>query len=131
MLHQNDLPAILAAFEYHRAALERHSARHNLMLGLLPRLVNMPAADVRLWTFDTPGSCALQLGERNIVLGELRCEDLPLVAATALPLPFCGIVGPEEAAQELARLCEVLGEVFLPPTAQVGLARALPCETLA
>ena len=69
MLLRNDLPAILAAVERHRGALERQSARHNLILGLLARLANMQAGDVRLWTFDTPGSCALQFGERNIVLG--------------------------------------------------------------
>lgn len=60
--------------EYHAPALERDEARHNLMLGLLARLLNHaePNPDVRLWTLGASGQCAMQTSPRNaIILGEL------------------------------------------------------------
>lgn len=60
--------------EYHAPALERDETRHNLMLGLLARLLNNaePNPDVRLWTLGASGQCAMQTSPRNaIILGEL------------------------------------------------------------
>ncbi len=58
----------------HQAALEQDQARHNLMLGLLGVAEKDPTK-VRLWSLGDGSRCALQMGERNLVLGDLEGDD--------------------------------------------------------
>jgi hypothetical protein len=82
--------------EYHTPALERDEARHNLMLGLLARLLNKPESnpDVRLWTLGASGQCAMQTSPRNaIILGELDERQCRAFADKTLGLDYPGVVG--------------------------------------
>jgi GNAT superfamily N-acetyltransferase len=82
--------------EYHTPALEHDEARHNLMLGLLARLLNNaePNSDVRLWTFGASGQCAMQTSPRNaLVLGELDERQCRAFADETLGLDYPGVVG--------------------------------------
>lgn len=72
----------------------------------------MPADDVRFWSFETPGSCALQIGSSSIFLGELAPDHEAALAGLVASLPFRGIVGPDESALRLANRCESLGIAF-------------------
>lgn len=107
-----DDPAFSAAVARHRSVLEQAPARHNLILGFLTRVPQMPVTDVRFWSFETPGSCALQIGKRSIVLGELARDDEAALAGLVNGLPFHGVVGPDDSALRLVKRCEDLGIVF-------------------
>jgi len=83
--------------EFHRPALERDEARHNLILGLLDRMLDAPPAELRLWTLGAPGECAMQTTPRNpIVLGDLTAAQCRSFADDTLGLDYPGVVGIEE-----------------------------------
>ena len=112
MLVGADDPAFFAVVAGHRSVLEEQPARHNLILGFLTRVPQMSVEDVRFWSFETPGSCALQIGTRSIFLGELAPDDEAALAELVAPLRFQGIAGPDDTALRLAKWCEDLGIVF-------------------
>jgi len=107
-----DDPTFSAAVARHRSVLEQQPARHNLILGFLTRVPHLPVEDVRFWSFETPGSCALQIGEGSIVLGELTRDDEAVLAALVAALPFHVIIGLEDNTLRLVKRCEDLGMVF-------------------
>src|SRR6516165_9426240 len=104
-----DDPTFSAAVARHRSVLEQQPARHNLILGFLTRVPHLSVKDVRFWSFETSGSCALQIGKGSIVLGELARDDEAVLAGLVGDLPFHGIIGLEDSAPRLARWCEDLG----------------------
>jgi RimJ/RimL family protein N-acetyltransferase len=82
--------------EYHTPALEQDEARHNLMLGLIVRLLEsaQPNPDVRLWTLGASGQCAMQTSPHNsIILGELDQRQCRALADDTLGLNPPGVVG--------------------------------------
>jgi ribosomal protein S18 acetylase RimI-like enzyme len=87
-----------AAIALHQGALEGSPSRHNLILGLLASHATTPMSALHFWSFDQPGSCALCIGTHNIVLGDLAPADNTALAASAHPLPFRGVVGPDDTA---------------------------------
>jgi RimJ/RimL family protein N-acetyltransferase len=107
-----DDPTFSAAVARHCSVLERQPARHNLILGFLTRVPQMPVEDVHFWSFETAGSCALQVGKGSIVLGELVRDDEAALAGLVAGLPFHGIFGPDDAALRLVKRCEDLGIGF-------------------
>ena len=113
-----DDPNFDSALVRHVLALEREPARHNLILGLLERTRALQSVDARLWSFATPGSCAFQMGSRNIVLGEIAAHDIEPMANELLDIAFQGIVGPGDAAGRLVEAFVRQGLVFAPPIRQ-------------
>ena len=80
--------------ELHRPALERDEARHNLLLGLLGRLLDSGEGAARLWTLGGPGQCAIQTTPRNaIILGEPNTAQCHAFADATLGLDYPGVVG--------------------------------------
>ena len=112
MLVDTDDPAFYAAIARHRSVLEQQPARYNLILGFLTRVPQMPVEEVRFWSFQTPGSCALQIGTSSIFLGALAPHNEAALVGLISGLSFRGIVGPDDSALRLAKRCENLGIVF-------------------
>jgi ribosomal protein S18 acetylase RimI-like enzyme len=100
------------AIARHRLALEQHPVRHNLILGLLEGHGTTPMAALRFWSFDVPGSCALCIGTHNIVLGDLGPADGLTLAASAHPLPFRGVLGPDGTAWAVVEALGAFGIQF-------------------
>lgn len=89
----------LAEFaEFHRPALERDEARHNLMLGILGRPQDKEHADLRLWTLGRPGECAIQTQGFPIVLGELGAAQCRAFAEATRGIDYPGVVGNDDTA---------------------------------
>jgi hypothetical protein len=107
-----DDPAYSPNVARHRSVLEQQPARHNLILGFLTRVPRMPAEDVHFWSFETLGSCGLQIGNGSIVLGELARDDKAALAGLVAGAPFHVIIGPDDSAPRLVKRCEDLGIVF-------------------
>jgi GNAT superfamily N-acetyltransferase len=105
-------PAWSVTVVRHRSVLEQQPARHNRILGFLTRLPHIAPTDTRFWSFETPGSCALQIGKGSIVLGELAQDDELALAGLVAGLSFHSIVGPDDGAMRLAKRCEDLGIAF-------------------
>jgi RimJ/RimL family protein N-acetyltransferase len=85
--------------EFHRPALERDEVRHNLMLGLLARLLDTAQPDCRLWTLGAPGVCAIQTTPRHsIILGELDAAQCHAFAEQTLDFDYPGVVGADGIA---------------------------------
>jgi RimJ/RimL family protein N-acetyltransferase len=85
--------------EFHRPALERDEVKHNLMLGLLPRLLDTAQPDCRLWTLGAPGACAIQTTPRHsIILGELDPAQCHAFAEQTRDLDYPGVVGADGVA---------------------------------
>ncbi len=83
--------------EFHRGALERDEVRHNLILGLLGRLMDAEQKELRLWTLGAPGQCAMQTSPRNaIILGELTPAQCQALAEQTCDLDYPGVVGLEQ-----------------------------------
>lgn len=113
MLVGKDDPALYMTIARHRLVLEQQPARHNLILGFLTRVPHMPVTEeVRFWSFETPGSCALQIGTSSKFLGSLAPDDEAALVGLIAGLPFRGIAGPDDSALRLAKRCENLGIVF-------------------
>jgi hypothetical protein len=54
MLVGKDDPALYMTIARHRLVLEQQPARHNLILGFLTRVPQMPVTEeVRFWSFET------------------------------------------------------------------------------
>jgi RimJ/RimL family protein N-acetyltransferase len=80
--------------EFHRPALERDEVRHNLLVGLLGRLMTAPHGELRLWTLGGPGECAMQTPPgRPIILGELQRAQCRAFAEQTLDVDYPGVVG--------------------------------------
>jgi RimJ/RimL family protein N-acetyltransferase len=106
--------------EFHRPALERDEARHNLMLGLLGRLLDAPPTQIRLWTLGASGACAIQTTpQNNIVLGELDAAQCDALAEQALGLDPPGVVGLDGIAQPFVERAAGRGVKFAAPTPQL------------
>jgi RimJ/RimL family protein N-acetyltransferase len=107
--------------EYHTPALERDEARHNLMLGLLARLLNNAESnpDVRLWTLGASGQCAMQTSPRNaIILGELDERQCRAFADETLGLDYPGVVGFDPIVFWFVQRAVERGVRFLEPIPQ-------------
>jgi RimJ/RimL family protein N-acetyltransferase len=110
---------ILDFLERHRPALERDEVRHNLMLGLLGRLVQTDHSEVRLWTLGAPGECAMQTTPRNaIILGELNETQCRALADETLGLDYPGVVGCDPAALWFVERAVERGVRFAEPIPQ-------------
>ncbi len=105
--------------DYHRPALERDEVKHNLMLGLLGRLLDAGASDVRLWTISEPGACAIQTSPQHaIILGELTAAQCRAFAAETLSLDYPGVVGHDETAPLFVERAVERGVKFRDPIPQ-------------
>jgi RimJ/RimL family protein N-acetyltransferase len=105
--------------EFHRPALERDEARHNLILGLLARLLDRAQPDVRLWTLGAPGACAMQTTPQNaIILGELDRAQCDAFAAETLDLDYPGVVGLDAVAPLFVERAVERGAKFTEPVPQ-------------
>jgi GNAT superfamily N-acetyltransferase len=110
----------------HFAALERNSARHNLLLGLIEQ--ESEAAEPRLATFSlgAAGACAVYSPGRNLVLGELSEAEAHRLAELCAPLRPEGVLGPERTAAWYVDRAGALGQAFHPPVEQLIRALAQP-----
>jgi RimJ/RimL family protein N-acetyltransferase len=80
--------------EFHLPALERDEVRHNLIIGLLGRLMTAQHGELRLWTLGAPGECAMQTPPgRPIILGELQRAQCRAFAEQTLDVDYPGVVG--------------------------------------
>jgi predicted GNAT family acetyltransferase len=87
----------LAEFiEYHLPALEVNEVENNLLVGLLERQAN---AELRLWSLDAPGACAIQYPDHPIVLGDLSREQCRRLVDATVALDYPGVVGSEDTAE--------------------------------
>ena len=99
--------------DFHAPALERDEARHNLILGLLGRLQESEASELRLWTLGGPGECAIQTTPRHaIILGALDGAQCRAFAEQTLDLPYRGVVGIERVAPQFVERATQLGVTF-------------------
>lgn len=106
--------------EFHRPALERDEVRHNLMLGLLGRMLDAARSDWRLWTLGAAGACALQTSPHHaIVLGEVTATQSSALVDATLQLDYPGVVGVEEAAPAFVARARERGARFAEPTPQL------------
>ena len=102
--------------EFHRPALERDEVRHNLMLGLLPRLLDTAQPDWRLWTLGAPGACAIQTTpHHSIILGELDAAQCHAFAEQMHDLDYPGIVGADGVAPLFVERAVERGAKFAEP----------------
>lgn len=96
----------------HAPALEADEARHNLILGVLARAAAGSAPDLRVWSMEEPGACAIQSPGYPVLLGEPdepQCHALAdQLRGTELP----GVVGPDRTASWFAERAEQLGISF-------------------
>src|SRR5271170_1368663 len=106
--------------ELHRPALERDEVRHNLILGLLGRLLDTEQPDVRHWTLGAPGQCAIQTTPGNaIILGELDAAQCRALAEQTLNLDYPGVVGHDEIASLFVERAVEHGVKFAEPIPQL------------
>ncbi len=103
---------VAASSDYHQPALEVNEVKHNLILGLLGRPSN---SELRLWSLDTPGACAIQSPGRAIILGALTREQCRRLADETTELDFAGVVGSDDTAQWFVDRATDLGQTFLGP----------------
>jgi GNAT superfamily N-acetyltransferase len=110
----------------HFPTLERDSARHNLILGLIEE--ERQADEPKLRTFDlgSPGACAIYSPGRNLILGDLDQAQCERLAEQALPLRPEGAVGPERSAAFYVARAIALGERFEAPMPQAILVLDRP-----
>ncbi len=108
----------MAAFNaLHMPALERREARHNLLIGLMPR---PPSDEVCRWTLGGPGACALQTNaNRSIILGELDERQCHALAEQVCGSVFAGALGPENTAHWFTARAAQLGLAFGEPEPQM------------
>jgi GNAT superfamily N-acetyltransferase len=105
--------------EFHRPALERDEVRHNVMLGLLGRLMEVEQKELRLWTLGAPGQCAMQTSPHNaIILGELTPAQCAELAEQTLDLDYPGVVGLEETPGLFVKYAAERGLKFAEPIPQ-------------
>jgi predicted GNAT family acetyltransferase len=106
--------------EFHRPALERDEARHNLILGLLGRLLDAEQPDLRQWTLGAPGECAIQTSPRHaIILGELSATQCRAFAEQTLDLDYPGVVGVDQTAPLFVERAVGRGVKFSEPIPQL------------
>jgi RimJ/RimL family protein N-acetyltransferase len=106
--------------EFHRPALERDEIRHNLMLGLLARLLDTEQADCRLWTLGAPGACAIQTTPRHsIILGELDAAQCHAFAEQTHDLDYPGVVGADGIAPLFVERAVERSVKFAEPTPEL------------
>jgi RimJ/RimL family protein N-acetyltransferase len=102
--------------EFHRPALERDEVRHNLMLGLLARLLDTEQPDCRLWTLGAPGACAIQTTPRHaIILGDLDAAQCRAFAEQTRDLDYPGVVGTDGIAPLFVARAVESGAKFAEP----------------
>jgi len=104
--------------EYHRPALERDEAKHNLILAILGRLAADDPPGLRRWNLGGPGACALQVPPYAIVLGDVGAAHCHALAEATHDYDFPGVVGPDETASWFARRAVELGASFSDPIPQ-------------
>jgi len=105
----------LAEFiDYHQPALEVNEVKYNLILGLLGNQAN---AELRLWSMDVPGACAIQ-NPGNIVLGDLTREQCRRLADETATLGYAGVVGSDDTAEWFVDRAAELGIRFHDPDPQ-------------
>jgi RimJ/RimL family protein N-acetyltransferase len=106
--------------EFHRPALERDEIRHNLMLGLLARLLDTKQPDCRLWTLGAPGACAIQTTPRHsIILGELDAAQCHAFADQTHHLDYPGVVGADGIAPLFVERAVERSVKFAEPTPEL------------
>jgi RimJ/RimL family protein N-acetyltransferase len=105
--------------DYHRPALERDEVRHNLILGLLGRLLDGGATDARLWSIGDPGACAIQTSPQySIILGDLTAAQCRDFSEETLGLAYPGVVGHDETALPFVEHAAERGVTFREPIPQ-------------
>ncbi len=104
-----------AFVEYHRPALERDEARHNVLLSVLGRVAADEGAKARWWSFDEPGACAAQSPDFPIVLGDLSQPQCRALAEATRALDYPAVVGPDRTAVWFAERATELGIAFAAP----------------
>lgn len=112
---------------YHRAALERDEARHNVLLTILNRIEADEGVDARRWTLGGPGACAAQTPPYAIVLGELSEAQCHALAEQTQAVDCPGVVGPGLTARWFVDRATALGAIFVEPVPeQIHVLRAPP-----
>jgi len=104
--------------EFHQPALERDEVRHNLILGLLGRLLDAEHPELRRWTLGAPGQCAIQTPRHPIILGEPTAAQCRAFAEQLADDDYPGVVGPDEAPQLFVERAAELGGKFSEPMPQ-------------
>ena len=109
----------LRAFaKFHRPALERDEVRHNLILGFLHRLGELP--ELRVWTLGAPGECAVQTTPRRaLILGELTATACAAFADMTAGLDYAGVVGVDDIAPAFVTHARERGVAFAGPVPQL------------
>jgi RimJ/RimL family protein N-acetyltransferase len=106
--------------EFHRPALEQDEVRHNLILGLLGRLLETDQGELRLWSLGAAGECAMQTTPRNaIVLGELTAAQCHALADETIDLAYPGVVGLDRTASNFVERAAKRGVKFGDPRPQL------------
>jgi hypothetical protein len=100
------------------SALERHEARHSMMLAVLAAIADGHASDVVTWSLGLPGQCAIMLPGRPILLADLDPTQCRSLAEETMQLGYPGVVGPERTAHWFAGRATKCGIKFLEPIPQ-------------
>ena len=100
---------------YHKPALERDEARHNVLLSILGRMEADESPGMRRWSLGLPGACAAQTPPFPIVLGDLSQPQCRALAEETRALDYPAVVGPERTAVWFAERAEELGIAFAAP----------------
>jgi predicted GNAT family acetyltransferase len=102
---------------YHQAVLETDEARHNVILSVIERGREDPGS-ILWWSLGEPGHCAVQIGRKPIILGELdeaQCEKL---ADLTTDIAYPGVIGPGSTAKWFVQRAASRGLQFLDPMPQ-------------
>jgi GNAT superfamily N-acetyltransferase len=115
----------------HFPALERNSARHNLLLGLIEDERDAAEPKLKTFTLGGPGACAVYSPGRNVILGDLSETETRRLAERCAELRPEGVLGPDLSAAWYVARAAALGQDFHPPTPQLILRLAAPPRPLA
>jgi ribosomal protein S18 acetylase RimI-like enzyme len=110
----------------HFPALERDSARHNLILALVEDERAADEPKLRTFTLGGAGACAVYSANRYAILGDLEETQCHRLAEQLLPLHPDGAMGPERTAEWYVARATALGESFAEPMPQAILTLDRP-----
>jgi RimJ/RimL family protein N-acetyltransferase len=108
----------------HFPALERESARHNLLLGLIEDEREVDEPRLQTFTLGGPGACAIYAPGRNLVLGELDEREVRRLAELCARLRPEGVLGPGLTAAWYVAHASALSQRFEPAVPQLILSLA-------
>ena len=105
--------------DIHLDALEASEARHNLLLGVLPKAGAQPREGFLTWTLGGPGQCAISISSKGpLIIGDADEDQCRELAEQTLALDYQVVVGPGHTATWFAQRAGDLGIAFAEPTPQ-------------